>query len=120
MPEPKAFHVRGGTVGPSTDLPRFYLVRNGLVTVLKDMPASVLLRALPKIALYNWGALMAGLREGYARRVLRAFASFLRMIPATLHKRRAVQRRRTVAPADFSAAVRTDFPFPSRLGRLLG
>ena len=119
VPEPKAFHVRGGTVGPSTDLPRFYLVRNGLVTVLKDLPASVLLRSLPKIALYNWGALMAGRRDGYAGRVLRAFASFLRMIPGTLRKRWGVQRRREVAPAAFAAQVSTEYPFPSRIGRLL-
>jgi GT2 family glycosyltransferase len=120
VPEPKAFHVRGGTVGPSTDLPRFYLVRNGLVSLLKDMPASVLVRSVPKIALYHWGQLLAGFREGYARRVLRGYASFLRMVPATLRKRRSVQRDREIPPAAFSSQVRTEFPFPSRLGRLLG
>ena len=119
VPEPKAFHVRGGTVGPSTDLPRFYLVRNGLVTVFKDLPASVLLRSLPKIALYNWGALMAGRRDGYAGKVLRAFASFLGMIPGILRKRCGVQRRREVAPAAFASEVSTGYPFPSRIGRLL-
>lgn len=119
VPEPKAFHVRGGTVGPSTDLPRFYLVRNGLVTVFKDLPASVLLRSLPKIALYNWGALMAGRRDGYAGKVLRAFVSFLGMIPGTLRKRWGVQRRREVAPAAFASQVSTEYPFPSRIGRLL-
>ena len=120
VPEPKAFHVRGGTVGPSTDMPRFFLVRNGLISLLKDMPASVLLRSAPKIALYHWGQLLAGFREGYARRVLRGYASFLRMVPATLRKRRPVQRDREIAPAAFASQVRTEFPFPSRLGRLLG
>src|SRR5262249_49318541 len=119
VPEPKAFHVRGGTVGPSTELPRFYLVRNGLVTLLKDLPASVLIRSLPKIALYNWGALMAGRREGYARRVIQAYSSFIRMIPATLRKRRAVQRARAIDPGAFAAEVSTEYPFPSRVGRLL-
>jgi hypothetical protein len=119
VPEPKAFHVRGGTVGAATNLPRFYLVRNGLLTLLKDMPASVLLRAMPKIALYNWGALMAGRREGYAGWVLSAFASFARMIPGTLRKRRGVQRGRAVAPPAFSALLSTGYPFPSRIGRLL-
>ena len=119
VPEPKAFHVRGGTVGAASDLPRFFLVRNGLITLLKDLPASVLLRSLPKIALYHWGQLSAARREGYARRVLQAYASFLRMVPATLRKRRRVQRGRTIAPAEFAAQLRTDYPFPSRLGRLL-
>jgi GT2 family glycosyltransferase len=120
VPEPRAFHVRGGTVGAGTDLPRFYLVRNGLISLLKDVPASVLLRSSPKIALYHWGQLLAGWREGYARRVLRGYASFLGMVPATLRKRRSVQRDRETAPAAFASQVRTEFPFPSRLGRLLG
>jgi GT2 family glycosyltransferase len=120
VPEPRAFHVRGGTVGPATELPRFYLVRNALVTLLKDMPASELLRSVPKIALYNWGTLSAARREGYARRVLQAFGSFLRMVPATLSKRRAVQRGRRIDPGAFTAELRTEYPFPSRLGRLLG
>ena len=119
VPEPKAFHVRGGTVGSSQDLPRFFLVRNGLITLLKDVPASVLLRSLPKIALYQWGAFVAGRREGYARRVLRAFSSFVRMIPATLRKRRTVQGDRVISPAEFASLVRTDYPFPTRLNRLL-
>jgi len=118
-PEPSAFHVRGGTVGAATELPRFFLVRNALITLLKDMPASVLLRSLPKVGLYHWGQLSAARREGYARRVMQAYASFLRMVPATLRKRRAVQRGRAIRPAAFAAQLRTDYPFPSRLGRLL-
>jgi len=119
VPEPKAFHVRGGTVGPSEDLPRFFLVRNALITLLKDLPTSVLLRSLPKIALYQWGILVAGRREGYARRVLQAFASFVRMIPGTLRKRSRTQRGRKISPGEFAALVRIDYPLPSRLGRLL-
>jgi GT2 family glycosyltransferase len=119
VPEPKAFHVRGGTVGVATELPRFFLVRNALVTLLKDLPASVLLRSAPKIALYHWGQLSTARREGYARRVLRAYASFIRMVPATLRKRRAVQRDREITPAAFAAQLRTDYPLPTRLGRFL-
>ena len=120
VPEPKAFHVRGGTVGAAaSDLPRFYLVRNALITLLKDLPASVLLRSLPKIALYQWGQLAAARREGYLRTVLRAYGSFLRSIGGTLRKRRAVQGSRTIPPAAFAALVRTDYPGESRLGRFL-
>jgi GT2 family glycosyltransferase len=119
VPKSKAFHVRGGTVGAGMDLPRFFLVRNALITLLKDLPASVLLRALPKIALYHWGQLSAARREGYARRVVQAYASFIRMLPVTLRKRRAVQRSRRVRPGEFAAQVRTDYPLPTRLGRFL-
>jgi GT2 family glycosyltransferase len=119
IPEPKAFHVRGGTVGKDMDLPRFYLARNGLVTVLKDLPASVLVRSLPQIALYAWGQVDAGRREGHARRVLQAFGSFIRMIPSTLRKRWATQRSRAIKPRQFAALVRTDYPTPTRLARFL-
>jgi GT2 family glycosyltransferase len=119
VPEPKAFHVRGGTVGGQAELPRFYLVRNALITLLKDMPASVLLRSLPKIARYHYGQLVAARKAGVARIVLRAYASFLEATPATLRKRRAVQRGRKVRPADFAAQLRTDYPTPTGLGRLI-
>ncbi len=120
IPEPVAFHVRGGTVGAATsDLPRFFLIRNALITLFKDLPASVLVRSLPKIALYEWGQLAAGRREGYLRTVLRAYGSFLRSFWRTLRKRRAVQGRRAVSPTEFAAQVRTDYPGDSRLGRFL-
>ena len=102
VPQPRAFHVRGGTVGAQSDLPRFYLVRNTLVTLLKDMPASILFRSLAKIALYQYGVLASSRRQGIGR-TLRAYGSFLRMVPATLRKRRAIQRERRVAPAAFAA-----------------
>jgi GT2 family glycosyltransferase len=119
VPEPKAFHVRGGTVGAQSELPRFYLVRNALITLLKDMPGTVLVRSLPKIALYHWGQLAGARREGFARTVLRAYGSFLRMVPGTLRKRRVIQRARNLEPAAFAAQVRTDYPIPSRLARFL-
>jgi GT2 family glycosyltransferase len=120
VPEPKAFHVRGGTVGRRPEASRFYLVRNALTTLVKDLPASLLLSSLPRILLYHWGQLTSARREGFARTVLRAYGSFLRAIPATLRKRRRVQRERALAPERFRSVVRTEYPFPSRLGRLLG
>jgi GT2 family glycosyltransferase len=119
VPEPKAFHVRGGTVGDQTELPRFYIVRNTLITLLKDMPASILLRSLPKIARYHYGQLVAARKARGARTVLRAYASFLRAVPATLRKRRAIQRVRTVDLAEFATHPRTDYPMPTRLERFL-
>jgi GT2 family glycosyltransferase len=108
VPEPKAFHVRGGTVGGQSELSRFYLVRNALITLLKDLPASILLRSLPKIARYHYGQLIAARRQGVAGTVLRAYGSFLRAMPSTLRKRHGVQGARKVRPADFAAQLRTD------------
>ena len=119
VPEPRAFHVRGGTIGAQSELPRFYLVRNALITLLKDLPAPLLVRSLAKIALYQYGQLVASRKQGVARTVLRAYGSFLRMLPATLRKRRAVQGARRVRTAEFATQVRTDYPLPTRLGRFI-
>jgi GT2 family glycosyltransferase len=119
VPGPAAFHVRGGTVSRASDSTRFYLTRNALITLLKDLPASVLLRSLPKIALYHWGQLATARNEGYARRVVQAYASFIRLLPETVRKRGVVQRGRRVRPVEFAAQVRTDYPLPTRLGRFL-
>jgi GT2 family glycosyltransferase len=119
VPQPRAYHVRGGTLGAQADLPRFYLVRNALITLLKDLPGSLLLPSLPKIVLYNWGALNAARREGHGRTVIQALGAFLRMVPATLRKRRAIQRTRKVEPAAFAAQLRADYPAPTRLARFL-
>jgi GT2 family glycosyltransferase len=120
VPGPKAFHVRGGTVGAAAaEIPRFYLVRNALITLVKDLPASLLIASLPKILLYHWGQLASARREGFARTVLRAYGSFLRALPSTVRKRRRIQRARRLPVDRFRSAVRTEYPFPSRLGRLL-
>jgi GT2 family glycosyltransferase len=119
VPEPKAFHVMGGTIGSQSELQRYFLIRNTLITLLKDLPAPTLLRSLPKIALYHWGQLLAARRAGVARTVLRAYGAFLRAVPATLRKRRALQRERKVGAAEFAGWLRMDYPMPTRLGRFL-
>ena len=82
----------GRSARPS-ELPRFFLVRNGLDHPAQGPAGLGAARSLPKIALYNWGTAERRRGEtGTAGRVLQAFASFLRMVPATLRKRRAVQR----------------------------
>jgi GT2 family glycosyltransferase len=112
VPEPKAFHVSGGTVGAQSDEPRFYMTRNGLITILKDVPASILLRSLPQIAAYYGRQIVISTVVRAAWTVLRAYASFLRAVPATLRKRRATQRARKVSPEAFAAQIRTGYPPP--------
>jgi GT2 family glycosyltransferase len=119
VPGPTAFHVRGGTTGRESDLTRFYVVRNTLITLLKDFPASILFRSLPKIALYQLDQLRGGIRSGYGRTMLRAILGFLKELPTTLRKRRRVHRRRAISTADFRSLLLTEYPFPTRLGRLL-
>jgi GT2 family glycosyltransferase len=117
VPEPTAFHVRGGTAGRQSETTRFYLGRNTLITLLKDLPASVLLRSLPKIALYQYHQLVAARTDGFARTQLRAWAGFLRQLPRTLRKRRRIQRSRRVPAAEFEAELLKPYPLPTVFNR---
>jgi GT2 family glycosyltransferase len=118
VPGPRAYHVRGGTTGPTSDLTRFYVNRNAWITLLKDLPAATLWRSAAKILLYQVHLLREAVGMGFARVLLRAYGSFLRSVPATLRKRRRVVRSRAVPTLEFEAALRTEYPLPSRLGRL--
>jgi GT2 family glycosyltransferase len=112
VPGPVAFHVRGGTVARQSDTTRFYLTRNALITLFKDLPASILLRSLPKIALYHLHLWREARREGHGGTVLRAFGAFLRRLPATLRKRRGIQRRRAIPAAEMGSQLISEYPLP--------
>ncbi len=118
VPGPVAYHVRGGTTGQESDRTRFYLLRNTPITLLKDFPGPILWRALPKIAAFQAHQWRVARKGGFARTLLRAYASFIRAIPSTLGKRRRVQRRRTTTVAAFGSLLLTEYPFPTRLRRL--
>jgi GT2 family glycosyltransferase len=119
VPGPVAFHVRGGTTGQESDLTRFYLLRNVPTTVVKDLPARVLWRALPQIAAYQLNQVMEARQGGFVRTLLRAYASMLRWLPRTLIKRRRVQRGRRISASEFEAHLQTDYPLATRFDRLL-
>jgi GT2 family glycosyltransferase len=112
LPGAAAFHVRGGTVARQSQTTRFYLTRNALITLLKDLPASILLRSLPKIVLYQLHLLREARAEGSARTVLRAWGAFIRGVPATLRKRRRVQRGRQVDVGEIETLLISEYPLP--------
>jgi GT2 family glycosyltransferase len=119
VPDPVAYHVRGGTTGQESDRTRFYVLRNAPITLLKDFPGPILWRELPKIAVFQAHQWRVARKGGFTRTLLRAYASFLRAIPSTLGKRRRVQRRRTLTAAAFGSILLTDYPFPTRFRWLL-
>ena len=117
LPGPEAYHVRGATTAPTSELTRFYSARNTWITLLKDLPASTLWRSSGKIALYQLHLLRAARGMGFARTLLRAYGSFLRSLPATLRKRRRVVRSRVLPPAELEFQLHTEYPLPTRFGR---
>jgi GT2 family glycosyltransferase len=119
VPGPSVYHVRGGTTGRESDLARFYSLRNGWITLLKDVPAWILLRALPKIVLYEHHQYKVARSNFYTRTLLRAYLSFLKALPGTLRKRWCIQRGRTISGADLQSLLLTDYPLPTVWARFV-
>jgi GT2 family glycosyltransferase len=117
IPGPEAYHVRGGTAGRQSETTSFYLTRNGLITLLKDLPISVLVSSLPKILLYQYQRLAAARADGSTGSVRRAYGSFLRTLAGTLGKRRRIQRQRSVPAREFASNLISEYPLRTRFSR---
>ena len=120
LPQPVAYHVRGGTTGQQSELTRFHIHRNALITLLKDLPARILWGSMAKILLYQVHLYREARGMGFAGTVRRAWGSFLRAVPSTLRKRRRALRDRQLPTADFRTLLRTEYPVPTRFGRRRG
>jgi GT2 family glycosyltransferase len=120
VPAPVAFHVAGAKTGKTPEMPRRMLYRNQLVTLVKDVPWSILWRALPKVMLYLHYQYTVERKNGVPRVALGAYVEFLKMLPATLVKRRRVMRRRVISTPELRSMLRGDYPFPTRWSRVAG
>jgi GT2 family glycosyltransferase len=115
FPGTRAFHVRGATTGAVPDVVQFHLYRNGWITLLKDLPGRTFWRSLPKIAMWEAHQLRVAASNGYLGTYVRAYGSFLKMLPGTLRKRRLAQRSRAVTAAEFERFLIAGYPLPSRI-----
>lgn len=104
-PRAVAYHVGGATTGRTPD--RFVALRrrNQILVVVKNYPLRALVRHAPAILLHQGGWIVASLRDGTLRRHLGALAAAGRALPATLRKRRVVQRGRRVSLAELDAVI---------------
>jgi GT2 family glycosyltransferase len=96
--EPSAVvhHVGGATTNRRAGFFGMLQRRNQLLLVIKDYPGRALVRHAPKIVLHHVGWLVASVRDGVLPDHLRALGQVMTMLPATLRKRRAIQRGRRV------------------------
>ena len=117
IPEARAYHAWSATTGRVTDRARYLAVRNALTTLLKDVPAGILISSLPKIVLYQSHnlSIARGAGKSTGRSVVRAWGGFLKRVPSTLRKRRAIMRRRAISGREFKAMLVTDYPVPTGL-----
>lgn len=95
-----AFHKDGSTSGgAASDFAIFHGHRNNLWFIVKDFPASLLLRNFPGILATQLGTFLLYARRRRLGVVVRAKWASLRGLPAMLRKRPGVQRRRRVPVA---------------------
>jgi GT2 family glycosyltransferase len=97
--EPSAVvhHVGGATTSKRAGFFGMLQRRNQLLLVIKDYPARALVVHGPKVVLHHVGWLVASVRDGVLPDHLRALGQVVSMLPATLRKRRAIQKGRRVS-----------------------
>jgi GT2 family glycosyltransferase len=102
-PSAVVYHRLSATGGGS--LASYYVARNTLNVVLKDLPGPLLRRALPAIVgdqLNDAWRTLPHLREPAARARLRGMLAAVRSAPRMLAKRRKIQRSRRVPISDIT------------------
>jgi GT2 family glycosyltransferase len=98
VPEAVAYHMGSATLGSGvSDFALFHNWRNCIWVVAKNYPARSLLRHLPDLMILQARNLAVSLLRGHMRVWLRAWASALAGMGATLALRREVQSRRVAS-----------------------
>lgn len=91
-----AYHVGGATTRREERRYDLLQRRNQILVVIKNYPLQALLRHAPKIISYQAGWIVHSIRDHTFRQQLKALAAVIPALPATLRKRRLVQRTRRV------------------------
>jgi len=95
VPTARAYHVGSATAGRQPGRFTPLIIRNQILITIKNWPAPLLLRSWPRILFFELKWLPFNALHGMGRHHLRALAGVVRVLPATLRKRRAIQRSRT-------------------------
>jgi GT2 family glycosyltransferase len=97
MVEPASvvYHVGGGTLSANNPTKTFYNYRNGLVMLMKHLPASALWWKVPTRIVLDWVSALVLLARSVpaARAVLRAHASVFGQLGNIMGKRRILQKQ---------------------------
>jgi GT2 family glycosyltransferase len=105
VPGALAYHMGSATMSQKPGRWSHLFPRNQIYVTVKNLPRSLAIRYLPRIAVSELAWLRADLRRGLGRKHLEGWRQALRMLPLALRKRREIQRRRRVSPAALDAAL---------------
>lgn len=104
-PTAVAYHVGSATTTRRPGAFTTQIIRNQILVTIKDLPAPLALRWAPRILWFQLTWLPRNVAAGAGREHLRAWRAVARALPATLRKRRAIQRRRTASAADLARVI---------------
>jgi GT2 family glycosyltransferase len=96
VPSAVAYHMGSASTGRQPGRFTHLIVRNQVIVVVKNFPAALLLRCLPRILFFEAKWLVFDMLHGLGRPHVRGLAGALRMAPGAVRKRRAIQRSRSV------------------------
>jgi N-acetylglucosaminyl-diphospho-decaprenol L-rhamnosyltransferase len=85
-----------------------WLERNRLAFLVRTYPGPLLALLAPALLATELALLPVAAAGGWGRQKLRANREFLTWLPRLIRERRALQRRRTITPAEFAAALTPD------------
>jgi GT2 family glycosyltransferase len=111
VPTAVVYHVGSGTSGAGSPLVFRLGTRNRVRLLLKNYPASWLLRYLPAILVTHARLLVASAMVGRLGPVLRGYGEALCQLPDTLRERRRVQSLRRASDAALRAALSPSHAF---------
>jgi GT2 family glycosyltransferase len=116
--EPRAVvvHELGASSAGVGGFTRFHAAKNMVFLFVKNMPRPLLLRCLPRLVVAFLAYSAAGVRDGDAGAVGRAWVTVARALPGLLRDRRRVQQTRQVDVAVIDSWLTSRVP-PRRLSR---
>jgi len=117
VPTSRAYHMAGATTDRVSDLGTYLRRRNVITLVLKNYPPRSLLVHLPELLLEQVLGFLLSARAGMVQAQLRAWRDAARQLPATLRKRRAVQRSRVIGHRELAPLVTGEVSGVRRLFR---
>jgi GT2 family glycosyltransferase len=107
VPQAIVFHVGSATLGdPFHPKIAEFLTRNQIWLVLKNYPRGALLRAFPRVLLFQLLWLGLAVRKGAFAAWVRGALGAVQGLPETLRKRESVAKRREIDDAEFLRLLR--------------
>ncbi len=118
VPTAVLYHRGSATLGRGmNEFNGYHLWRNPVWLIVKCFPGASLLRHAPSLARGQAGNLYTAARERKLRTWARAMRDAVLGLPGALRKRRAIQRARTISPAELervAAPPPVERPSPTR------